>query len=141
MVAGGLSLRHYESFAMCPSMGALKARVALERPDLDRYGIHVMLSQHASGQIIMGDSHEYDAAISPFDSTHIDELIMEELRSFVELPSWRVVRRWSGQYAKVPGQLMVTLQPQPNAWLIAAAGGSGMTMAFAHAEDLWGQWH
>jgi len=137
MVAGGLTLRHYENFAVCESLRAVKARVAREQPELDRYGIHVMASQHASGEFILGDSHEYDEAISPFDSEEIDRLIIEELRRFVELPDWRITRRWHGVYAKLSGKPVFTASPAEGVTVVTATGGSGMTMALGIAEQMW----
>jgi FAD dependent oxidoreductase TIGR03364 len=137
MVAGGLTLRHYENFAVCESLAAVKARVAREQPALDRYGIHVMASQHSSGEFILGDSHEYDAEITPFDKAEIDELIIEELRKFIELPDWRITRRWHGIYAKLSGVPVFTAKPVEGVTLVTATGGSGMTMAFGLAERMW----
>lgn len=137
MVAGGLTLRHYENFAVCESLAAVKARVAREQPALDRYGIHVMASQHSSGEFILGDSHEYDAEITPFDKAEIDEMIVEELRKFIELPDWRITRRWHGIYAKLSGVPAFTAKPTEGVTLVTATGGSGMTMAFGLAERMW----
>lgn len=57
-LAGGLSLRHYASFGRCPSMPGLRTRIAAERPEMDRWGIHVMAAQNGLGEVLIGDSHE-----------------------------------------------------------------------------------
>ena len=139
-IAGGLTLRHYRSFEVCPSLGGLRQRIAAEHPELDRYGIHVMASQDDGGRVILGDSHEYDEQIEPFDKEEIDGLILRELRRMIRLPQWSISRRWHGVYAKHPQQLVLREEPQPEVHLRTATGGAGMTFAFGLAEADWDEW-
>jgi FAD dependent oxidoreductase TIGR03364 len=135
--AGGLTLCHYKSFEVCGSLPALKARVAAEMPEYVKYGIHVMTSQNDRGEVVIGDSHEYDADISLFDKAQIDELILAYLRKMVRLPDWTITTRWHGVYAKHPTKTIVYAEPQPGCVIAAAPGGAGMTMSFGFARDWW----
>ncbi len=141
MLAGGLTLRHYEAFGICKTLAALKQRVAAETPELDRFGIHVMASQNGLGEVILGDSHEYDGEISPFDKAEIDDLMLRELRRMIDLPDWTIRERWHGIYVKAPNTIEVVAEPEPNVHIMIASGGCGMTMSFGLAEEKWTAWH
>ena len=136
-LAGGLTLCHYKSFEIAPSLPHLKERLTRELPEYFRFGIHVMASQNDRGEVVIGDSHEYDADISPFDKTEIDDLILTRLRSIVRLPDWTIAARWNGVYAKHPTRPIVYAEPQPGCAIAAATGGAGMTMSFGLARDWW----
>ncbi|QEL15402.1 TIGR03364 family FAD-dependent oxidoreductase [Limnoglobus roseus] len=136
-IAGGLTLAHYAAFAACPTLPALKKRLADEYPEHVRYGIHVMASQNQAGEVVIGDSHEYDDAITPFDNNRIDELILTYLRKLLRLPNPRIDSRWHGVYAKHPTQALFMMQPQPGCHVVASPGGAGMTLSFGFAEDWW----
>ena len=136
MLAAGLTLRHYKAFESCPSLARLKARVAAERPELDRHGIHVLVAQNGRGEVVIGDSHEYGAAIEPFDKTAIDDLILGYLGSFL---SWsaaelRIRARWHGIYVKHPAEPYFVAHPAPGVTIITGVGGAGMTLSFGLAE-------
>ncbi len=136
-LAGGLTLAHYAGFHACPSLPALKERFAAEYPEHTRFGIHVMASQNQAGEVVIGDSHEYDAAITPFDSARIDDLILAYLRTMLHLPDPRIEARWHGVYAKHPTQALFAMQPQPGCHVVASPGGAGMTLSFGFAEAWW----
>jgi FAD dependent oxidoreductase TIGR03364 len=140
MLAGGLTLRHYAAFGACRSLDALKERVARETPELNRFGIHVMAAQNGHGEVILGDSHEYDDQITPFDKAEIDELVLRELRRMIDLPDWTIRERWHGVYPVAPNTVEVVAEPEPNVHLTIASGGCGMTMSFGLAEEKWIEW-
>lgn len=139
-VASGLTLRHYRSFEICPSLMALRQRVASESPELDLYGVHVMASTFNNGDILLGDSHEYDDQITPFDKVIIDDLIIRELKKVIHLENWTMHERWSGIYAKHLESPVFEAEPTPGVHVFTGTGGAGMTMAFGLAERAWKNW-
>jgi FAD dependent oxidoreductase TIGR03364 len=140
MLAGGLTLGHYSAFQVCPTLPALKRRFEETMPDFVRQGIHVMASQNFLGEVVIGDSHEYDDKIEPFDKPGIDDLILGYLKGMVQLPDWTIAARWHGIYAKHPTSLIFTAEPEPGVKIVTAPGGAGMTLSFGFAEELWNAW-
>lgn len=134
MLAGGLTLRHYRSFEGCPSLSALKARIAQETPQFDRYGIHVMASQNGRGELVLGDSHEYGMSIEPFDKEEIDRMILDYLRGFLDMSGLRIASRWHGTYAKHPEAPFYLARPEPGVTVVTGMGGAGMTLSLGLAE-------
>ena len=136
MLAAGLTLRHYKSFEACPSLAAVRERVTRESPWFDEFGIHVMASQHGTGEITIGDSHEYGDRITPFDKTEIDDKILEYLATFLEIPGPRIASRWHGVYAKHPQRPYSVIKPAESVTAVTGLGGAGMTLSFGLAEQV-----
>src|SRR5262249_23509631 len=134
-LAGGLTLQHYASFKVCQSLPKLKQRIADETPQLNQWGIHILVSQTAAGEITLGDSHEYGPTVDPFDKAEIDELILHHAREFLAIPSWTITQRWHGVYAKHAEQPFVSFSPAPDVRVVTALGGAGMTLSFGLAES------
>ncbi len=135
--AGGLTLLHYPGFHGCPSLPVLHARLTAELPDALALGIHVMAAQNPAGEIILGDSHEYDDAITPFLRDDIDAHILRTARGLLNLPDWTIARRWSGTYLKHPTRPYLVDEVHAGCVVAAAFGGAGMTLALAVAEEWW----
>lgn len=138
LLASGLSLRHYASFAACPSQGDLRRRVAADTPELDRWGIHVLAAQNALGEVLLGDSHAYGTDLDPFLRSDVEQLILESARAVIRLPDWEIAERWCGVYAKHPTDgLSLEVEVRPGVRVVTGLGGGGMTLAFGLAEEVW----
>ena len=133
MLAAGLTLRHYKAFEGCPSLNELRARIARESPEFDRFGIHVMTSQNGRGEVVIGDSHEYGEDIELFDKSRIDSLILDYLKTFLTA-ELTIKARWHGIYAKHATEPFVVIEPEPRVKVINATGGSGMTLSHGLAD-------
>lgn len=137
-LAGGLTLRFYPSFQICSSLDALRKRISRETPELDRWGIHTMVSQGADGSLTFGDSHEYGSSLSPFLRNDIEELILGHISGYLAVSDMTVTERWYGIYAKHPAQPYCQLQPETNVSVVTGVGGAGMTLSFGIAERVIG---
>jgi hypothetical protein len=87
--------------------------------------------------VVIGDSHEYDEAIEPFDKAARDALILDYLRQMVRLPDWAPAGRWHGLYAQHPTLPVYSAEPRPGATVVASPAGAGMTLSSGLAEDWW----
>lgn len=135
-LCGGLTLTHYTSFANCPSLAALKTRIETETPHFPEWGIHVMMSQNAAGELIIGDSHEYGLNPEPFDRVQINQYILDYLKKFAQVPTLEIAETWHGVYAKLPGKTEFIAQPETGVTIINALSGAGMTLSFGLATEV-----
>lgn len=138
-LAAGLTLTHYNAFADCPALEALKARIEEDMPQCPIWGIHVMMSQNAAGELIIGDSHEYGWNPEPFDKSEINRYILDYLKTFSQVPSFEMKEYWHGVYAKLPGKTELVVQPEPGVTVVNALSGAGMTLSFGLAEAVMNQ--
>src|SRR5579862_448993 len=136
-LCGGLSLIHYASFKSAPSLYKLRNRYENEMSDYLDLGIHVMVSQNQSGQLTVGDSHEYGLAPDPFDRKLINDKILKYLQEFTSLNRPELIETWNGVYGKLKnGETDLFYSPAPNVYIINAVGGAGMTLSFGLTEEL-----
>jgi FAD dependent oxidoreductase TIGR03364 len=137
-LAGGLTFRFYPSFGICSTLPALRRRIAEETPEYDRFAIHTMVSQSSSGELTLGDSHEYGLVPSLFNREEIDALILRHLETFVRVPDLSIAERWNGVYAKHFNKPYVRFHPEDSVEVVTGLGGAGMTLSFGVAAETLG---
>lgn len=136
-LCGALSLAHYKSFSVAPSLDALKRRFEMEFPEYMRLGIHVMVAQNGSGELTVGDSHEYGMSPDPFDRHYVNRLITDYLATFAAFRHNQITETWNGVYAKLTdGSSEIVMSPEPGVTIINGLGGAGMTLSFGLCEEV-----
>ncbi len=135
-LCAGLTLRHYANFEHCKSLDAVSMRYDRENPEFKKWGIHVLLSQNHLGELIIGDSHEYDAQPSPFDREDINQWILHYLHTFFNKPDLQIAGTWHGIYPKLAGRTDFVTKPAPGVTIVNGLGGAGMTLSFGLAQEV-----
>ena len=136
-LCGGLSLIHYKSFAIAPSLTALKKRYEKEMHQYTDWGIHVMACQNENGQVTIGDSHEYGLTHDPFNKEKINHLILSYLSKIARFKEWNIVETWNGIYPKLTnGDTDLFYSLEQGVYLVNGLGGAGMTLSFGLAEEI-----
>ena len=136
-LCGGLSLIHYDSFKVAPSLLTLKERYQKEMAEYLQWGIHVMVAQNQNGELTVGDSHQYGLTHEPFDQNFINELITDYLQQFAVTDDWQLTQTWNGIYPKMTnGQTDVFIQPDKDVYIINGLGGAGMTLSLGFTEEI-----
>ena len=134
-LAFGLSFRHYPTFQVCGTLQVLKDRIARETPELDRWGIHVMVSQTSLGELTIGDSHEYGLEVNVFDNPAVNGLILGFAEKHLRVPTLQIAEQWHGVYAKHPERAWLRLAPADGVRVVTVTSGIGMTISFGLAEQ------
>ena len=136
-LCGGLSLIHYKAFEVAPSLAKLKSYYQQNMPDYLKWGIHVMVSQNAEGELTIGDSHEYALVHDPFDKQFINQLILDYLKQFARFKNWQLLQSWNGIYPTITnGKKDFIYSPAEGVTIVNGLGGAGMTLAFGLAEEV-----
>lgn len=136
-LCGPLSLLHYKSFMVARSLDKMRTRYEEEFSEYLKWGIHVMVSQTESGELTIGDSHEYGPQTEPFDKNFINEMILNYLGSFTQFPDIALTETWNGHYAKLTnGEAFLVREIEKDVMLFNGLGGAGMTLSFGLAERI-----
>jgi len=138
-LCGGLSLVHYRSFAAA-DLSSLKEFFENEYSDYLKWGIHVMAAQNETGELTVGDSHEYGLTHDPFDKHFINQMILDYLKRFARFKDETIVETWNGIYPKLTnGESELILRPEDGVTIINCVGGAGMTLSFGLSEEIIGK--
>ena len=134
-LCAGLSLLHYGAFRATKAVAELQKWAEWEMKDYLNYGIHVMVSQQGTGELTIGDSHEYGWCPDPFDREYINTLILDYLKQFTTFKADRISQTWNGVYAKMTnGDNHLFQQVNDHVFVLNALSGAGMTLSFGLAE-------
>ncbi|WP_158994670.1 TIGR03364 family FAD-dependent oxidoreductase [Mucilaginibacter sp. L196] len=138
-LCGGLSMIHYPGFQAAASLPALRKRYEEQYATYLKWGIHVMVSQNGSGELTIGDSHEYGLVHDPFDKQFINTLITDYLHTFASFKDWTLLQSWHGIYPKMMnGETELIKEIEPGVTVINGVGGNGMTLSFGLCEQFIG---
>lgn len=135
-LCGGLSMIHYPGFQAAASLPALRKRYEEQYATHLKWGIHVMASQNGSGELTIGDSHEYGLVHDPFDKEFINTMITDYLHTFANFKDWKLIQSWHGIYPKMMnGETELIRNVEPGVTVINGVGGNGMTLSFGLCEQ------
>ncbi|WP_029287537.1 TIGR03364 family FAD-dependent oxidoreductase [Pedobacter sp. R20-19] len=136
-LCGSLSMIHYPGFHATPSLSDLRKRYEEEYAEYLKWGIHVMAAQNHTGEITIGDSHEYGLVHDPFDKDFINQMIIKYLKTFTDFKDTSIIQTWNGIYPKMKnGETELILQPETGVTIINGLGGNGMTLSFGLCEQV-----
>lgn len=135
-IMSDLTFARYEGFAACPSAAVLRVRLEQEQPATLANGVHLIVVQSADGSLVVGDSHHTASTPDPFAPAEVDEIILNEADAVLEIADRRVVERWLGVYAAAPDRPALIDAPGPAVRLVIVTSGTGMSTAFAIAEEV-----
>jgi FAD dependent oxidoreductase TIGR03364 len=135
-VMADLSLVRYEGYAALPAAKPLLARLQAERGLMLEAGIHLIAVQSADGSLVVGDTHEYGDAPTPFQPADKDDLMLDALIETLPDYSSQPVERWVGVYASSPAQPWFSDEAAPGVHVTVVTCGAGMSTSFAIAETV-----
>jgi FAD dependent oxidoreductase TIGR03364 len=133
-VANGDSFRYYPGFA------EFAQEVLEEQPaPASQYAIQLLCQQRCHGGLTIGDTHEPEVP-GLFETLDRPMDIIEAAARLVIGPAMpRIERRWSGVYHQlvdpVPNEVYFRKQVARGVSAVTGAGGRGMTLAPAIAEE------
>jgi len=133
-IANGDSLRYYPAFRV-DAEELLAPQDDLAR----RYGIQLLCQQRFDGALTIGDTHEPETG-GRFDTNDAPmDLIWASARRIIGERMPRIERRWSGVYHQLSdpgvGEIYFRKRVAEGVMVITGAGGRGMTLAPAIAEE------
>lgn len=135
-VMSDLGLVRYLGYAELPEAAALRDRLIAEQKAALDNGVHLIAVQSADGSLVVGDSHHYGETVDPFAPEAVDQLILDELDTVLDVPGRAVCERWTGVYASAGDRLMLVDRPSDSVRIVIVTSGTGASTAFAIGEEV-----
>jgi len=133
-VMSDLGLHRYHGYADCPSLPALRARLAAEQSAHLENGVHLIVVQSADGSLVVGDSHHDAPTPDPFQPAAVDALILDEFAAVLGPPP-PILERWIGVYPTGAEDAFFDAVA-PGVRLVSVTSGTGASTAFGLAEEV-----
>ncbi len=135
-VMSDLGLVRYLGYAELPEAQALMSRLRAEQKAHLDHGVHLIVVQSADGSLVVGDSHHYGETLDPFAPKLVDDLILDEFDTVLDLPGRTVSETWTGTYASASDRLMLVDRPMDSVRIVMITSGTGASTSFAIAEEV-----
>lgn len=98
-------------------------------------GIHLIVVQSEDGSLVVGDSHHYSATPDPFIDKTVNDLILGEMETILDLGPYDISETWIGTYASAPDRWRFTDAPDDSTRIVVVTAGCGASTAFAIGEE------
>lgn len=134
-VMSDLGLARYLGYVELPEAEPLKARLDREMADHRENGIHLIVVQSEDGSLVVGDSHHYSATPDPFIDKTVNDLILGEMETILDLGPYDISETWIGTYASAPDRWRFTDAPDDSTRIVVVTAGCGASTAFAIGEE------
>ncbi len=134
LLCTGLTIGHYRNFEVCPSLAELKSLHEELWPGQVERGIHILVSQHGTGEITLGDSHEYGRDLTPFAEEETYRLTLEAVGVALPIDRLHITQRWIGVYGTTDGAPLHEAEPLPGVHVRVGVSGAGMTLSMGLGE-------
>jgi FAD dependent oxidoreductase TIGR03364 len=135
----GWTIRRYESFKECPSFDIIKSKED-KNSFHNKFGIHILFKQLATGGIIIGDSHEYSSIENESDlklneiDYGINDFMVNAANEIMDL-DYKISKSWVGLYSQSKTEELFTKNIENKIYIATAIGGKGMTGSLGWAEE------
>jgi FAD dependent oxidoreductase TIGR03364 len=135
-VMSDLGLVRYAGYAALPEAEPLRRRLEAEQPRHLANGVHLIAVQSADGSLVVGDSHHYGEAPSPFAPAEAEALILDEFQRAIGQASPPVIERWTGTYAVAQERTWLVDAPSDDVRLVLVTAGCGASIGFGLGEQV-----
>ena len=131
-LADGDSLRYYPVFQV-PALADLPAPA----PVVAEHAAQLLLQQRLDGGLTIGDTHVYEEPFDVATSEAPYAHLLARAESILGRPLPPVRRRWAGVYSQSRPDVLYHYEPLgERTVVVTGAGGRGMTLSPAIAEDV-----
>lgn len=129
------SLTRYGAFTETSACETLAAMIAQQNPQLVDVVANVMATQLPDGTVLIGDTHHYHTAATPFMQEAHSQVVLADMANALGVSGFDIIERWQGVYANSPKQVVLRNDLDEAVQAITVTSGVGMTLSFGIAAE------